>query len=77
MPSSLTAERPLSIHFVCHLAALALLAAAVLADSPRIAFAGALLGTAGATAFGVFFAIVLRRMSVPGVNARRREAPVH
>jgi hypothetical protein len=76
-PSSLTAERPLSIHFVCHLAALGLLAAGVLADSPRIAFAGALLGSAGALAFGTFFAIVVRRMSVPGVNGRRREAQVH
>ncbi len=74
-PSSLTAERPLSIHFVCHLAALALLAAAILADSAWIAFAGAMLGTAGALAFGAFFATVVRRMSVPGVNARRREAP--
>jgi hypothetical protein len=76
-PSSLTAERPLSIHFVCHLAALGLLAAGVLADSPRTAFAGALLGSAGALAFGTFFAIVVRRMSVPGVNGRRREAQVH
>jgi len=74
-PSSLTAERPLSIHFVCHLAALALLAVAILADSPWIAFAGAMLGTAAALAFGTFFAIVVRRMSGPGVNARRREAP--
>jgi hypothetical protein len=74
-PSSLTAERPLSIHFVCHLAALALLAVAILADSPWIAFSGAMLGTAGALAFGTFFAIVVRRMSGPGVNARRREAP--
>ena len=40
-PSSLTAKRPLAIHFGCHRAALALLAAAVLADSPWIAFAGA------------------------------------
>jgi hypothetical protein len=76
-PSSLTAERPLSIHFVCHLAALGLLAVAVLADSPRIAFAGALVGAAGALAFGTFFAIVVRRMSVPGGTARRREARVN
>ncbi|HEX5865555.1 MAG TPA: hypothetical protein VF014_15095 [Casimicrobiaceae bacterium] len=73
-PSSLTAERPLSIHFVCHLGGLALLAVAILADSPRIGFAGALLGTAGAVAFATFFAIVVRRMSVAGVDAGRREA---
>lgn len=74
-PSSLTAERPLAIHFSCHLAALALLAVAILADSPWIAFAGAAVGTAGALAFGTFFAIVVRRMSIPGVNGNRREAP--
>jgi len=74
-PSSLTAERPLSIHFVCHLAALGLLAVAILADSPWIAFSAAALGTVGALAFGAFFAIVVRRMAVPGVNPRRREAP--
>ena len=73
-PSSLTAERPLAIHFSCHLAALAFLAVAILADSPWIAFAGAVLGTAGALAFGAFFAIVVRRMSIPGVNGKRREA---
>ena len=32
-PSALTAERPLAIHFACHLAALALLALGVAADS--------------------------------------------
>jgi hypothetical protein len=74
-PSSLTAERPLSIHFGCHLAALALLAAAVIADSPWIAFAGAVLGMAGALAFGTFFAVVARRMSLPGVKGNRHEAP--
>jgi hypothetical protein len=74
-PSSLTAERPLSIHYVCHLGALGLLAVAILADSRWIAFAGAALGAAGALAFGTFFAIVVRRMSVRGLKARRREAP--
>jgi hypothetical protein len=74
-PSSLTAERPLAIHFSCHLAALALLAVAILADSPWTAFAGAVLGAAGALAFGTFFAIVVRRMSIPGVNGNRREVP--
>lgn len=61
-PSSLTSERPLALHFACHLAALALLAVALVADSPGIAAAAALTGAAGATGFGGFFLIVLRRM---------------
>lgn len=68
-PSSLTAERPLAIHFVCHLAALALLAAAIVAGSPWFAAAGALSGAAGAIAFGSFLATVRRRMSAPGGTA--------
>jgi hypothetical protein len=73
-PSSLTAERPLSVHLVCHVAALVVLTAAIFGDSSRIAFAGAMLGTVGALAFGTFFAIVVRRMSVLGIRDRR-EAP--
>ncbi len=61
-PSALTAERPLSIHFVCHLAALALLAVAIVAGSAVAVRAAAAVGAAGALAFGVFFAIALRRM---------------
>src|SRR6202158_594122 len=73
-PSSLTAQRPLSIHFVCHLAALGLLAWAVATDSERVASAGALVGSAGAAAFAGFFLIVLRRMSAPNLKAGRRQA---
>ena len=62
-PSSLTAQRPLSIHFVCHTAALALLALAILSGNGWIAFAGAIVGTVGAFAFGAFFVTVLVRMS--------------
>ena len=62
-PSSLTAERPLAAHFGCHLAALALLAAAVIADSPLAARAGAISGAAGAVAFAVFFAAAMRGMA--------------
>ena len=61
-PSSLSAERPLAIHFVCHLAALALLVLAVVADSALVAAAAAGVGAAGALAFGVFYAVLLRRM---------------
>jgi hypothetical protein len=64
-PSSLTAERPLAIHFACHLAALALLGLAVVADSPLAVRAAALAGMAGAVAFGVFFVVAMRRMTRP------------
>jgi hypothetical protein len=67
-PSALTAERPLAIHFACHLAALALLAIAIFAGSTLAVRAAAAVGTAGALAFGVFFAIAMRRM-------RRSEPP--
>jgi hypothetical protein len=62
-PSSLTAERPLAIHYACHLAALALLGLAVVGDSPLAAQAGALVGAAGAVAFAVFFVVAMQRMA--------------
>jgi hypothetical protein len=68
-PSALTALRPLAIHFSCHLAALALLAIAVAVDSAPAVRAAAALGTAGALAFGAFFAIVMRRMRRPPASA--------
>jgi hypothetical protein len=71
-PSSLTAQRPLAIHFVCHLAALLLLGLAALFDSERFASAGAIVGSVGAAAFVGFFLIVLRRMSTPRLEAERR-----
>lgn len=74
-PSSLTAERPLAIHFACHLAALALFALAIVADSPFAARAAALAGAAGATAFAAFFVTVLRRMNRPAAPARSGALP--
>jgi hypothetical protein len=61
-PSSLTFERPLAVHFGCHLTALALLAVAIGADSALIAALAAGIGTAGALAFGVFFVVLVQRM---------------
>lgn len=61
-PAALTAQRPLDAHFACHFAALALLAAAVFADSPALARLAAIAGTAGAIAFAAFFAAAMRRM---------------
>ncbi|MEP7181640.1 MAG: hypothetical protein ABI886_05590 [Betaproteobacteria bacterium] len=61
-PSALTAGRPLAIHFGCHVVALALLATAVVADNRWLALAAGTAGAAGAVAFGVFFAVAVRRM---------------
>ena len=75
-PSSLTADRPLAVHFWCHLAALALLALAVVVDSVWLARLAALAGAAGAVAFGAFFVILLRRMRRPPEPRAVRKAPV-
>jgi hypothetical protein len=60
-PSSLSADRPLALHFFCHLAALAGLALAVVADSATLAALAATVGAVGAVAFAVFFVTLLRR----------------
>lgn len=62
LPSSLTAERPLALHFGCHLAALLLLLAAVVADNTGLARAAGAVGTAGALAFARFFMLACQRM---------------
>ncbi len=61
-PSSMSADRPLAVHFLCHLLALTGLALAVVVDSPLIAALAAAIGAFGAAAFGVFFVTLLRRM---------------
>jgi hypothetical protein len=68
-PSALTAERPLAIHFACHLAALALLAVAVAANSATAVRVAAAVGTTGALAFVAFFAVAMRRMRRPTTAA--------
>jgi hypothetical protein len=68
-PSSLTAERPLAVHFGCHLAALVLLLAAVAADSAGLAQAAGAVGTIGALAFARFFVLVCQRMRATGAPA--------
>jgi hypothetical protein len=65
-PSSLTHERSLRIHFVCHVAALAGLALALVTDSALLATAAALTGVAGAVAFGWFALAVLQRLRATG-----------
>ena len=71
LPSNLTAQRPLAIHFACHLAALALLLGAVLVDSVWLVRVAALVGACGALAFALFFGLAWRRMKAPAapVNA--------
>jgi hypothetical protein len=61
-PSALTDERALRIHFACHVAALAGLALAVVADSGWLAAAAAAVGAAGALAFCLFYLALLRRL---------------
>lgn len=66
-PSSLTHEPALRAHFICHLTALALLGGAIALESTWLAAAGAVAGSAGALAFGLFFATVVRRLRTPVV----------
>jgi hypothetical protein len=68
LPSKLTAQRPLDIHFGCHLSALALLLGAVLADNIWLVRAAALVGACGALAFALFFMLVLLRMKAPAAG---------
>jgi hypothetical protein len=69
LPSALTAERPLALHFGCHLAALALLLAAVAVDSAALAQAAGAVGAVGALAFARFFMLAYRRMQTVPVPA--------
>jgi hypothetical protein len=62
-PSTLTDDRPLAVHYWCHVVALALLGVAVIAGSSAVAFVASLTGTAGALAYGVFFATLARRLA--------------
>ena len=65
-PSSLTAQRPLAVHFYCHLTAMLGLLVAVLLDSVWLVRASALVGVVGALAFGVFVVTAWRRMTQIG-----------
>ena len=67
----LTADRPLAVHAVCHVGALAALVVAAILDSAPVAGAAAVLGAAGAAAFATFFVTTLRRMRAAKVPAPR------
>lgn len=64
-PSSLTPRQPLTVHFACHLAALAGLGLAIVTASPLLAELAAAAGAIGAAAFACFFAVLMRRMAAP------------
>ncbi len=59
--SHLAPRRPVDIHFGCHLAALALIAAAILGGGSWPMRLGLYVGLAGSVSFGVFAVLVLRR----------------
>ncbi len=61
-PSALSAQRPLALHFAAHLAALAGLALAIVADSPALAALASAVGSLGAVALAVFFVVLWRRV---------------
>jgi hypothetical protein len=65
-PSALTDERALRVHFGCHVAALAGLGLAVAADNAWVAAAAAIVGAAGALAFGRFYVTLLSRLQRTG-----------
>ncbi len=73
-PSSLTAQRPLNIHFYCHVGAMLLLLVACVQGSAWMLRLAAALGLAGACAFGSFFVIAWRRMR-QNAPASERVAP--
>jgi hypothetical protein len=74
-PSALTADRPLAIHFGCHIGALALLAGAIGTGSTLLVLLAAAVGAAGAAAFGTFFVVLLQRMRRPSAPAAPTRGP--
>lgn len=62
-PSSLTAEPPLRWHWRLHVAALATLCGAILADSAALAITATVLGAAGALCYAAFFVTAVWRMT--------------
>jgi hypothetical protein len=61
--SELTAERPLQVHCVFHIAALILGAAGIVVTAPGLIRIGAVSGLVGALSFAVFAALVILRMN--------------
>lgn len=61
-PSAMTLEQALAWHFGAHCAALLLLAGAAVFDRAELAAAAGAVGLVGALAFGLFFAVLVRRL---------------
>lgn len=61
--SELAALAPLKVHALCHGTALAVLAVAIAADWPALFRFGAAIGLAGAVAFALFCADLMRRLA--------------
>jgi hypothetical protein len=74
-PSTLTHEGALRLHCACHCAALLLLAIAITSGNRWVTLVAAGLGAAGAAAFGVFFAALVRRLR-QGTATPRPPAPM-
>ena len=75
-PSSLTAQRPLDLHFYGHTAAMVVLIIAVLVDSVWLVRVGAALGLFAAAAFGAFVATAWRRMMQTAAQNAAPGAPL-
>lgn len=71
-PSALTLEPPLQWHLRAHVTALGLLAVAIVLRSPAWLVAAAVVGFAGALAFGVFFAVLMLRLRGAGRAVHRQ-----
>ena len=74
-PSSLTAERPLAIHFWCHLTAVGLLAVGAVAQSAAVTVAAAVCGGVGGVALAGFFVIVQHRLRSATATVGARPLP--
>jgi hypothetical protein len=61
--SDLSADAPLMVHAFCHLAAIAGLAVAIVLDSATMAALAAAVGLAGALAFALFMAGILKTVA--------------
>jgi len=68
-PGSLTDERALAVHRLCHFAALAGLALAIVAESGALAALAAGIGAVGAAAFARFYFKLRRRMAAAAPRA--------
>jgi len=60
-PSALTSERPLAVHRICHLGAVAAVGVGIATDLPIVIAAGAIAGTIGAVFFAWFALVVATR----------------